>query len=242
MPWPLARLIGCVTPLAICIAAPVLVAQGSFEGVVIYQSGDQDKPQTMTYSEKGDKVRMDMGDRSATGQPMTGLYDMSTSTMTMIMPQMKGYMTMNLGDTRAKMQQKMDSTMQTQKVTKVGSETIAGVPCDDYQATDTKTGKQSFVCVAHGMGNWFMLGGAGGRGALGPSPLSGGPFADMFKDGFFPLKMGEIENGKPRVQMVATSVERKTLDPSLFVVPPDYKQINMGDMGKMRQPPPGQNP
>jgi len=84
--------------------------------------------------------------------------------------------------------------------------------------------------------------GAGGRGALGPSPLSGGPFADMFKDGFFPLKMGEIENGKPRVQMVATSVERKTLDPSLFVVPPDYKQINMGDMGKMRQPPPGQNP
>jgi Domain of unknown function (DUF4412) len=237
MPWSLARLIACSTPLAICIAAPVLVAQGSFEGVVTYQSGDQsaNTPQTMTYSEKGDKVRMDMHDRSSTGQQMTGLYDMSTGTMTMVMPQMKGYMTMNLGDTRAKMQQKMDSTMKTQTVTKVGSETVAGVPCDDYQATDAKTGKQSFVCVAHGMGNWFMIG-AGNRGALGGGGLSGGPFADMFKDGFFPLKMGEIENGKPRVQMVATSVERKTLDPSLFTVPPDYKQINMGDMGKMKQP------
>lgn len=239
----LARLIACSTPLAVCIAAQVLVAQGSFEGVVTYQSGDEtgDKSQVMTYSEKGDKVRMDMDRSAAGGQSMTGLYDMSTGTMTMVMPQMKGYMTMNLGDTRAKMQHKMDSTMKTQKVTKVGSETVAGVPCDDYQATDTQTGKQSFVCVAHGMGNWFMLGGGGSRGALGGGGLSGGPFADMFKDGFFPLKMGEIENGKPKVQMVAISVERKTLDPSLFTVPPDYKQINMGDMGRMRQPP-GQNP
>jgi uncharacterized protein DUF4412 len=241
MPWPLARLIACTTPLAICMAAPVLVAQGSFEGVVTYQSmtgsGSTDKPQIMTYSEKGDKVRMDMPDRSGTGGSMTGLYDMSTGTMTMVMPQMKGYMTMNLGNTGARIQQKMDSTMKAQKVTKVGTETVAGVPCDDYQATDTQTGKQSFVCVAHGMGNWFMMG--GNRGALGGG-MSGGPFADMFKDGFFPLKMGEIDGGKPKVQMVATSVERKTLDPSMFTVPADYKQINMGDM--MKKQPGGQQP
>jgi hypothetical protein len=37
------------------------------------------------------------------------------------------------------------------------------------------------------------------------------------------------------MQMVATQVERKPVDPSLFVTPPDYKKLDMGGMGAMLQ-------
>ncbi len=229
MRWPSAGMLA----VAAAAAAPALAAaQGSFEGVVTYQtSNDNGKSQTMEYAVKGSKVRFNMPDGSngmmAGGG---GIYDTQTGTMTTIIPQMKSYMTMNLGDPSSKVASRMDSAMAHVKLTKTGSETVAGVPCDDYDVVDTKTNEHSFACVAHGMGNWFMMGkGNMGRGGFGASPQSQA-LADLFKDGFFPLKMGKYKSGKPDVQMVATRIERKSMDASEFAPPPGYKEVNMADM------------
>ena len=51
----------------------------------------------------------------------------------------------------------------------------------------------------------------------------------FLEGGAFPLKITATENGKVTMNMEATKIERKSLDDSLFAVPPDYKELNMGN-------------
>ncbi len=235
MRWPCTAPCTALLAVTAAVAAPALAAaQGSFEGTVTYQvNNDNGKAQTMEYAVKGSKVRFNMSGES-TGMMAGGggIYDTQTGTMTTVIPQMKAYMTMNLGDAASgsKMAAHMDSAMSHYKVTKTGTETVAGTSCDDYDVVDTKTNDHSFACVAHGMGNWMMMGkGNMGRGGFGTS-FQSQQLADLFKDGFFPLKMGKYKGGKPDVQMVATKIERKSMDASEFAPPPGYKEMNMADM------------
>jgi hypothetical protein len=78
------------------------------------------------------------------------------------------------------------------------------------------------------MGN-FLLPGAGA--GMGFESL-------MLPNGFFPLKVTATEAGQPRVEMVATSVQRQTVDPSIFVVPADYKRLDAKSTGFMESTPP----
>jgi hypothetical protein len=49
-------------------------------------------------------------------------------------------------------------------------------------------------------------------------------FAKFVEGGAFPLKITAVENGQSKTLMEVTSIERKSLDDSLFTVPADYKK------------------
>jgi Domain of unknown function (DUF4412) len=187
-------------------------AQGSFEGVVTFQSTNKD---SFTYFAKGNKVRIEPNDAKHSGAAL--LIDGSGKSFTMVMPEQKVYMTvpMNQGDTH------VADTVRG-KVTKVGSETVAGVPCDDYQGTDAKGQKQDTFCVAHGMGN-FVWGPQGNNVLARMAPHISG-LSDAISGGAFPLK---VVNKEGQTTFIATKIEKKSLDDALFSPPAGYTQMNM---------------
>jgi hypothetical protein len=152
---------------------------------------------------------------------MGGVYgamiiDGDAKTRTTVIPSRQMYVTSPITD---KISAHMDSSTRNTKLAKVGSETVAGVACDDYTVTDSTTKTVGTLCVAHGMGNFAMMG-------MG-SPLSHFEqrvrgLSDAASGGFFPLKMtGDNDS------MIATSVQRKSVDPSLFAPPAGYAQMQM---------------
>jgi hypothetical protein len=184
----------------------------SFEGAVTYQM----EKGTWLYSAKGSKVRMDVNQPEEPGAAM--IWDTDANTMMMILPAQKMYMSMP-------MNQKLSNVPDTAgrgTVTKIGSEVIAGHPCDDYQAVDAHGAKQGVACIAHGMGDfvWFranspMMKRMGSR----ISGLSG-----AMAGGGFPLKFVDAEG---KTNLLATKIERKSIDPSIFTPPAGFTQMQM---------------
>jgi hypothetical protein len=217
--------------LTLLSAAPAL-AQG-FEGAVTYHMNPE-HPMDMTMSIKGDKIRSDMSGMPG-GQQMFMLMDLTALTMTTVMPDHKMYMTMDMKGMQA--MQHGDKPQHPPKITATGQkETLAGRSCDDYQIT-SDDGKTVEICAAKGMGNFMAPQGGpmGGRG--GQSPLASlnwlrenPEWAKLAADGFFPLKVSNVEGGKKSVVMEATKVEQKSLDASLFQVPAGFSEMKMGGM------------
>jgi hypothetical protein len=149
------------------------------------------------------------------------IVDNDTKTRTMVIPSRQMYVTSPITD---KMSARLDSSTRNTKLVKVGSETVAGVACDDYAITDATTQKSGTVCIAHGMGNFALMG-------MG-SPLSQFEqrvrgLSDAASGGFFPLKWTGDNDG-----LIATSVQRKSVDASLFAPPAGYAQMQMPAGGR----------
>jgi hypothetical protein len=199
-------------------------AQGSFEGVVTYQiTGKNGTPMTFDYYAKGNKARWQPHDSSSTGGAFGAMIiDKDAKTRTVVIPSRQMYLTSPLTD---KMSAHMDSSTRNSKLVKVGSETVAGIPCDDYTVTDATTQKTGTVCIAHGMGD-FALMGMGSPLARFEQRVQG--LSDAAAGGFFPLKFtGDNDN------LIATSVQRKSVDAALFAPPAGYAQMQMpAGMGK----------
>jgi len=208
---------------------PAVVEAQTFEGVVSYQVTTDKGTMDMTQSYKGGKVRTET--RGA-----TMLTDPQAGTQTMIMDQQKMYMVMDLKDMaeRAKGMMKNKSDTASPKITAEGThETIAGKTCDNYLVVTQVTRE---ICVAKGMGNIMMAGGGGmgpgGQGGPGmdPGAVIHPEYAAFFKEGFFPLKLSDVEGTNKKVKLLATKVEAKSLDASLFEVPAGYTEFKMPTM------------
>jgi Domain of unknown function (DUF4412) len=237
MPVSAVRLAG---PLALSALCTLPAAAQGFEGTVSWQMGE--RAMEMNQSYKGTQVRNEMTGQG--GRQGVMIMDMGARTMTMIMPERKMYMTMNMDAMKAEMDDMNHEEHKLPKLTDTGkSETIAGKSCEVYRLA-TEEGKPDTMelCAAKGMG--FFMGGARGpmsRGNTNASiavDLAGSPeFAKMYKDGFFPLRISRLENGQVKTEMIATKVEAKSLDASLFQVPSDYTEMKMpAGMGNMRRP------
>ena len=202
-----------VTVLLGLLMASTAGAQGSFEGVVTYQMGKSGE--TMQYSTKGSKVRMDMSDPHMPAG-MAAIIDVSAMTMTMLMNQQHMYMTMpipqnvNVPDTARG------------KFVKTGSEVIAGVPCDDYQGQDAKGQSEMTFCLAHGMGSFAQYNTSNPMMRAWAAHIQG--LSGALSNGGFPLKVVKT-NGE--TTMLATKVEKKSLDASLFSIPAGFTQMQM---------------
>lgn len=113
-------------------------------------------------------------------------------------------------------------------------ETIAGYSCEHVTVTEVN-GDVIDACVAKGLGAFSPMGGGmgrggrGGGGAGGPGGNPTGWTRDMEK-GMFPLKA--TRNGETLIEV--TSIERKSLDASLFAPPAGYTE--MPGMGGGRPP------
>lgn len=192
-------------------------AQGTFEGVVTFQvSAGQSGAQTMQYSVKGNKVRMDI---SAGGMNMFTLYDGSTRTIDMVVPMRQMYMERSADDMPAA----ADSAAANAKISWTGKkETIAGYECEHATITDDQ-GQATDVCLAKGLGSFVSMGGGmGGRGGRGRGMTMGSGWEGHIGQ-MFPLK---VMRGN-QVEMEATSIEKKTLDASLFTIPDGFNKMSM---------------
>lgn len=204
---------------AVAAAAPrAASAQDAFEGVVTFQSSaGPEGQQTVQYSVKGGKVRMDM---SGMGMSAYSIFDMDSKTFRMVMPQQHMYLERAIPNTQAV----ADSAMQHSKIEWTGKkETIAGHECEHANITDP-TGTVVDACLAKGLGSFMGMGGPGGRGG----PRGGGTGWAEQLGNVFPLKV--VQDG--RVEMLVTSIEKKSLDDSLFTVPSGYQKMGMPGGGR----------
>lgn len=217
-------------PLCAALFAGPLSAQG-FEGEVAYKMmSEKGRNTEMVMAMKGGKLRTDA---NTEGHAMTMLMDGQTQVMKMLMPEQKMYMTMDLKSMREHMQSKKKSPP---KVTALGTrETIAGRSCENY-VVETDDSKMEF-CNTKGIGNFLSPRNPMGRGPSdGLSELDDDVYRTYFKDGFFPLRLTDLKDGKRRVVMEATRVEAKSFDASYFEVPAGFSEMKMpGMMGPPRQ-------
>jgi hypothetical protein len=214
-----------------------------FEGTVTAKMFDGGQPAEFRYAIKGNRGRFDvMNSRDSSKTPVV-LMGMSSRTQTTLIPQFKMYTTMNWGEMAEEMTKNAgkESSGDFPKVISTGkTETIAGLSCEHWLLGD----KQDMDwCMAKGMG-YFVFGGQS-DGILDilknlamsektKAQLAANPeFAKFVEGGAFPLKMARVENGQSKTMMEVTSIERKSLDDSLFTVPADYKKIEDSGMPRM---------
>ncbi|MGH7631619.1 MAG: DUF4412 domain-containing protein [Gemmatimonadales bacterium] len=236
------RLLAALTACFLFVAPAPLSAQG-FEGTVTYTMNPASgKPGQLVYHVKGTKIRADI--TGATGGPPGGIYmlmDGAAGTMMSVMPAQKVYMTMDLKAMGERMKQHAGHKKPGGKITKTGkTETIAGHKCEHYLMGEKQ---DTDVCAAKGLGMFMGGSGGGGMGRGFALPAGYEEYAEFAKHGFLPLKVAAIRNGREEVVMEATSVEKKSLDASLFAVPAGYQAMDMGkmmqQMRQQRQKPPG---
>jgi hypothetical protein len=224
--------------------APASVLAQKFEGTVTYAINPASPtPGELVYYVKGTRIRAEL---SRTHGALPGgayiLLDAASGTMMSVMPAQKMYLTMDMKAISEKMKQRAaHKPKRAGTITKTGKrETIAGYKCEHYVMGEAQ---DSDVCAAKGLG--MFMGGVGGlaRGGamFGGLPAGYEEYAEFAKEGFLPLKVSTIRNGKPEVVLEAKSVQRKALDASLFAVPAGYQEMDMGKMmGQMqRQKQPG---
>lgn len=223
---------------------------GNFEGAITAKMFGGAQPIEIKYAIKGTRFRIET--QLSQGGTQTGvvLMDSSSGSQTMLMPQTKTYMSLDLnkGGQFGQMVEKMaekagQETGDLSKTTSTGeTETIAGHACQHWRIGDKQ---QTDVCLARGLG---FFGGGGQSGgifeqlknlALGDkvkAQLNANPeFAKFVEGGAFPLKISQVENGQSKTVMEVTIVERKPLDDALFAVPSDYKKMEIPGMPTVKR-------
>ncbi len=226
-----AALAACFLP----VAPAALSAQG-FEGTVTYAMNPASgRPGQLVYHVKGTKIRADIA--GATAGPPGGMYmlmDATAGKMMSVMPAQKVYMTMDLKAMGEQMKQQHGGHRKPAgKITKTGkTETIAGHKCEHYLMGEKQ---DTDVCAAKGLGMFMGRSGAGGMGRGLTLPAGYEEYAEFARDGFLPLRVTAIRNAKEEVVMEATSVEKRSLDASLFAVPAGYQAMDMGKMMQQMQ-------
>jgi len=222
----------------------VAVAQTGFNGVITFlNEGSSGKQDTFVQYTKGRKVRFD-GFGSSKGSMIV---DNDAKVMMMVDPEKKQYMTMTEDDAK-QMQAMMGPMMERMKqqskkadpgkfsFTKTGTtETVAGVPCEDYKGEYVDAdGEKSDgeACVAVGVG--FALD------ALtfnNPMIQQGGAGYDRMQQfralvagnkGI--LKAKSYKDGKLKTDMEAVKIDKTSPADTVFAPPAGYKEIRMADM------------
>jgi hypothetical protein len=203
----------------------------AFEGEITSTIFLDDDTLETRYAIKGTNNRIEALLSEDGAQASVTLMDSSSNITITLFPQTKSYVTMNWAEMAEEMAREAgeNSSIVFPKVTSTGeTETIAGFTCRHWLIGDNK---DLDVCMAKGLG--YYGGESGGILDILKDPalrekaraqLDANPeFAKFIEGGAFPLKMAVIENGRSRVIMEVTRIERKSLDDSLFTVPADYQ-------------------
>lgn len=217
-------------PLALATAAlatlPASAAAqaAAFEGIVTQQvTGRDGRAAELTTAYRGTSVRMDM---TQGGMAAYVLIDGAAGRMVSVIPSQQMFMTMNPAMARRMTGPGPDS-LSLGKLTRTGkTEEIAGHTCEHYLVGDRQ---DTDVCAAKGLG---ILGvgvqQGGGRMEAEMRKLAAQhpEWAEFLKDGFFPLKVSTADGAS----IVVTRIERKPLDPAMFTVPKEYREMKLPGM------------
>ena len=118
-------------------------------------------------------------------------------------------------------------------VTKLGKDSVAGLPCENVRVTEDQGKQEIEACVSKEFlsGDWLRAMQRGGR---------GGDWMKALKDSGiegYPVRMAMTMKDQPGVKttMEITKVDRRSVPASMFAVPPGYKETSM--MGNFAQTP-----
>ena len=118
-------------------------------------------------------------------------------------------------------------------VTKLGKDSVAGLPCENVRVKEDQGKQEIEACVSKEFlsGDWLRAMQRGGR---------GGDWMKALKDSGiegYPVRMAMTMKDQPGVKttMEITKVDRRSVPASMFVVPPGYKETSM--MGNFAQTP-----
>jgi hypothetical protein len=224
--------------LTCLLFVPAALSAASFEGNVSFKmTSGKGKPQEITYSIKGDKMRMAMpGVQGSGGMIM----DMKKKEALMLMDDQKAYMVMALPvDTVAKQNEdvNLEKTDETEK--------ILGYTATKYIVT-SKEGTTD-VWLAEGLGTFMSFSNSPMGGKRGAPPqaweraLAGKelfPMRVVGREGGGNSGKGKGESkgkgngGKETFRMEVTAIEKTPLPDSLFNPPAGYQKFDMGGMMK----------
>jgi hypothetical protein len=199
---------------AMLIAAP-LAAQTPFEGTVTLNiTPDKGAASTLSFMVKNGKMRFDPT-TGPNGPSISVILDPVAQHMTIMMNQQKMYMDREF-PSAATMQAQTGT--KTSTVVKTGkSEIIAGHKCDHLAMADDD-GAAVDACVTTDLGTFRL------PAASNPmSPQREAGWITQLGVGAFPLT---VTKGGKTIEEV-TAIEKKALDPELFLPPMDYTQFQM---------------
>lgn len=185
-------------------------------------------PRTMVFGIKSPKVRIDASGGVAADNPvlakgMVIIADPPAKKAYMLMPSAKQAMLIDFEKAKAaRVASGKPGTVLNEppKIEKLGTkEVIAGYECENWKVTSTKS--RADMCVSEGI-KWVDLTDLGMA-----NPEIGLAIAASDANRF-PLRVVAYDAANVETtRMEATKIEKKTLDPNAFVVPPDYKVMDM---------------
>ena len=207
---------------------PVRSFSQSFEGEIVMKitDKDQDQPQIVDYYCKGSKIRFEgKGDEGMKGAMVL---DTKTSEALILMPTQKMYMTYNYKNFMGHARDSISKAMEKGDVKMTGeTKDINGFKCEKWTFKDDD-GNTGEAWMTKGIRNFFFFSNPMGGRSDQPEWQK-----KLTNEGYFPMMVttknsdGEIES-----TMEVTSVEKKSLDESLFTPPSDYKKMEMPTMMK----------
>lgn len=215
------------------LVAASAYAADAFQGKVsLAITAAKGKAQTLNYSIKGQKLRMDM---EADGNTVASITDMAKMEMLMLMPEQKKYMVMPMKKPVEKAMEKQGESTADIEVTGK-TETILGYKCSQILVKDK--GVVTEMWVAEGLGVFMGMGSGGGGGGPFGGRKGGGNAAKWEEalkgKGGFPLRViSRDAKGKESYRMEATKIEPGALPDSLFLPPAGYEKFQMPDFGGM---------
>jgi len=216
------------------LTASVSSAADAFQGKVsLAITAGKGKSQTLNYSIKDQRLRMDM---EAEGHSVATIMDMGKLEMLMLMAEQKMYMVMPMKKPveQAMAKQGGESTADIEFTGK--TDTILGYKCNQILVKDKGTVTEMWV--AEGLGMFMGLGQQGGGGGMfggGHKSANAAKWEEALKGkGGFPLRVISTDpKGKESFRMEATKIEPGTLPDSLFVPPAGYQKFQMPDLGNL---------
>ena len=221
---------------------------GDFEGMIAMKMETENQTSMeMTYFLKGKNTRIETTLPNHPEGSAVMLWDLEAGKIRSLMPAQKMYVTMDMKAAAENMKEVKKSQGREEeefpKLTSTGrQETIAGYTCEHWLMGE----KQDLdMCVAKGLGYFGMGGQSGGLASLknlafSPKMLAAAAahpeWVKFLNGGAFPLKLTAMQDGKVKMTMEATRVEKKALDDSLFVIPADYKEFSMPNLPGVSPP------
>lgn len=205
----------------ICLYMGIDVQAQDFEGVVHYKipTSPSSQMNEIAYMIKDKQVRMEMGQ----GQNAVAIiYQPENEETIVLVNRMQAYMKMNKGNRGAGNQADNQST--EPKIEQTGkTKTIAGYSCEIWNV-ETESGDTLSMCMNRELGKFITP----------QNPMSNrqGPIWAQITDPgpAFPLEVKTIGDDE-QVLLLATKIEEKALDASLFEIPENYSDMS----GLMKQ-------
>ena len=218
---------GFAVAAAVFAAVSVAPAVQNFEGMMQFKISGHKNPEMVDYYIKDNKVRIERLDKSA--KEGVVIMDNKTKTMTVLMPEQKKFMEMDMNKTaaRAKAYEKKKPEGEP-NFSKTGkTETILGYACEQW-ISKGEDGNTSEIWAAKNIGTF---GGFGRRENKPESPWE----KKISEEGLFPLKViGLDESGKEKSRWEVTKIDKKSLSSDMFQPPSGYEKMEMPAMPDMK--------